>query len=296
MKIVSLIVTYNRCEKLQATLSATLALPFSAVVVVDNCSSDGTADFLSKHQDPRLQVITALENRGGAAGFALGAQYISQHVESDWVLFFDDDAYPDSSFIQRFQEICRPEYSLYCAKVLDTQGQLCKMNIPWKASQGTFKNSLKYLFRPQGFIPESNKITEVTTFSFVGCVISHDLLVRTWQLIDKDIFIYFDDVFYSWKLHVAGNKILYHPDLLIHHDINISQTDRVPAWKVYYLVRNMLLSRYILAGKPFFSMTAISLRLMKYLLSSLRGPEKKKRIYFFFKGVMDGVLNCRKSL
>jgi len=296
MKIVSLIVTYNRCEKLLTTLEATLALPFSTVVVVDNCSSDGTSEILAQQNDPRLEVLTATQNCGGAAGFALGAEYIAQHVKSDWVLFFDDDAYPDSSFIERFQEICRPEYSLYCAKVLDTKGQLCKMNVPWRTSQGTFASSLKYLKRPQDFIPQVDQVTEVVTFSFVGCVISHDLLVRTWQLIDKDIFIYFDDVFYSWKLHVAGKKILYHPNLVIHHDIKTSPTDRVPAWKVYYLVRNMLLSRYILAGKPFFSMTAISLRLIKYLLSSLRGPERKKRIYFFFKGVMDGVLNRRKSL
>ncbi|WP_029686647.1 glycosyltransferase [Tatumella saanichensis] len=296
MKIVSLIVTYNRCEKLLTTLEATLALPFSTVVVVDNCSSDGTSEILAQQNDPRLEVLTATQNCGGAAGFALGAEYIAQHVKSDWVLFFDDDAYPDSSFIERFQEICRPEYSLYCAKVLDTKGQLCKMNVPWRTSQGTFASSLKYLKRPQDFIPQVDQVTEVVTFSFVGCVISHDLLVRTWQFIDKDIFIYFDDVFYSWKLHVAGKKILYHPNLVIHHDIKTSPTDRVPAWKVYYLVRNMLLSRYILAGKPFFSMTAISLRLIKYLLSSLRGPERKKRIYFFFKGVMDGVLNRRKSL
>ena len=296
MKIVSLIVTYNRCDKLLTTLKATLALPFSTVVVVDNCSTDSTSELLVQQTDPRLKVLTATENCGGAAGFALGAEYIAQHVKSDWVLFFDDDAYPDSSFIQRFQEICRPDYALYCAKVLDTKGKLCKMNVPWKISQGTFSSSLKYLKHPQDFIPQADQVTEVATFSFVGCVISHDLLMRTWPLIDKDIFIYFDDVFYSWKLHVAGEKILYHPELVVHHDVKNSPMDRVPAWKVYYLVRNMLLSRHILAGKQFFSLTAILLRLTKYLMSSLRGPERKKRIYFLFKGVMDGVLNHRKIL
>jgi len=56
--LVAVVVTYNRLDKLQATLARLLeAAPehLSAVVVVDNASSDGTGDWLAAQMDPRLQ-------------------------------------------------------------------------------------------------------------------------------------------------------------------------------------------------------------------------------------------------
>ncbi|MBS0854779.1 MULTISPECIES: glycosyltransferase [unclassified Tatumella] len=293
MKMVSLIVTYNRCKKLQTTLEATLALAFDAVVVVNNHSDDGTAEFLNAQHDPRLYIINADSNQGGAAGFALGAEFIAQNLQTDWVVFYDDDAFPDNDFIDRFSEICCPEYSVYCAKVVNRQNQICKMNIPWRTHQATITHTLRYLFNPQFFLPDENQSSEVSTFSFVGCVVSFRLLKETYQLIDKDIFIYFDDVFYSFKLHSQGYKILYHPGLLVYHDIDTSSGRKIPPWKIYYLIRNMILSRYILKDNVIFSRTAISLRVFKYFILSLKENERKRSLCYIFKAVRDGVLNRR---
>lgn len=296
MKITSLIVTYNRCEKLQATLIATLKLPFETVVVVNNHSTDGTSELLAEQTDPRLYIINAEVNRGGAAGFAIGAEYIANNLQADWVVFYDDDAFPDHGFIDCFNEVNSHEYSVYCSRVIDKQKQVCRMNIPWLKAQNTFTDSLKYLRQPQDFLPDENQVSEVVTFSFVGCIISHEVLKKTYHLIDKDIFIYFDDVFYSYKLHLSGVKILYHPKLLMHHDINASAKEQLPPWKIYYLVRNMILSRYIFKGTGFFCRTAISLRVFKYLINSVRNSERQKSLFFLGKAVTNGILNKRDSI
>ncbi len=63
------IVTYNRVELLKECLACVCGQnhSFSRVIVVDNHSTDGTAEFLAARED--LDVIREPENLGGAGGF-----------------------------------------------------------------------------------------------------------------------------------------------------------------------------------------------------------------------------------
>lgn len=219
MNITSLIVTCNRLEKLKKCLEVTLSLPFQSVVVVNNQSTDGTREWLDQLNAPGLHICHSEVNDGGAGGFARGAAYIAQHLSTDWVVFYDDDACPDPSFIQQFSAIADPACQLYCSRVVDLHGVPCRMNIPWAENQATLRAGLKYLYHPQSLLPDPDYPSEVMTFSFVGCIISFPLLKKTHGLIDRDLFIYFDDVYYSYKLYSSGNTIRYHPDLLFLHDV-----------------------------------------------------------------------------
>ena len=60
-RLVAVVVTYNRLNKLQDTVARLLeAAPadLAAVVVVDNASTDGTAAWLANQSDPRLDVVS----------------------------------------------------------------------------------------------------------------------------------------------------------------------------------------------------------------------------------------------
>lgn len=60
------IVTYNRLELLKECLACVCGqtIPFSRVIVVDNHSTDGTAEYLASRTD--IEVIREAENLGGA--------------------------------------------------------------------------------------------------------------------------------------------------------------------------------------------------------------------------------------
>ncbi len=292
MKITPLIVTYNRLGKLQKTLAATLALPFDAVVVIDNHSTDGTREWLKAQSAPHLHCCFSPENSGGAGGFARGVAYIAEHLTTDWVVFYDDDAWPDPSFIDNFSCIATDKYELYCARVLSADGRLSPMNVPWSAPQDTFFAAIHYLFNKNAFIPAPDKASGVCTFSFVGGIVSSRLIRESCGLIEKDFFIYFDDVCYSWRLFSRGNPILYHPELLMHHDVP-SVVSGQPAWKHYYLLRNLLLFRRLLNCPPFFGRTAIGLRIVHSLLRALKSPQRFYCLRLLVKAVCDGLSHKR---
>jgi GT2 family glycosyltransferase len=74
-RIIAVIVTYNRCEKLPTVIDHVLEQTRTpdGVLVVDNASTDGTQDVLARYAgDKRVEVLALPENTGGAGGFASG--------------------------------------------------------------------------------------------------------------------------------------------------------------------------------------------------------------------------------
>ncbi|SEQ10406.1 hypothetical protein SAMN05216522_101206 [Rosenbergiella nectarea] len=296
MNITALIVTWNRLTQLQQSLKATLALPFQHVIIVDNGSSDGTDSWLKSLTDPRLHIVRATSNLGGAEGFYLGSEYIAKNIDTEWVVFYDDDAWPESNFIEKFSLLGLAEPAVVCARVIDCQGNLCQMNLPWRQRTITFRDNLEYIRHPEKFTVDALNSCAVISCSFVGCVVHATILSKTYDHIHRELFIYFDDVYYGYYLYLQGFSLHYQPELVMIHDIGGRSTGNFPAWKSYYLVRNMLLSRIIFKNNSFFSTSAIFFRIAKYLFIALKNPNTIYSISLLFKAIKDGLLDNRTPL
>jgi GT2 family glycosyltransferase len=87
-RVTVVIATWNRCRELDRTLTRLRALPERPpIIVVDNASSDGTADLVAtRFPDVRLRVLPA--NRGGAAR-NVGVDL----ARTPYVAFSDDDSW-----------------------------------------------------------------------------------------------------------------------------------------------------------------------------------------------------------
>ena len=73
MKIIAVVVTYNRLELLKRNIDCLRQnTPLTSIVVVNNGSTDGTTQWLAAQPD--LQVINQ-ENVGGSGGFYTGIEY-----------------------------------------------------------------------------------------------------------------------------------------------------------------------------------------------------------------------------
>lgn len=293
MKSVALIVTYNRLSKLKNCLKATLLLSFDRVVIIDNASSDNTAQWLSEQSDPRLQVITMEQNLGGAGGFKYGAQYISNNLNTEWIFFFDDDAYPKIDLLNQFEHLNKQDYKIFCSKVLLPSGKICKMNVPYKKVPYSVYDTLSYSINKKKFLPNFNQQEEVKTFSFVGVILHQDIIRRYADIIDEKLFLYFDDILFSYYLTKSGYKILFVPKLLFIHD-TIIDTNLYQNKKIYYLVRN-LLSLQQRKYAPFSRLT-IYLRVIYILILCIVKGKNLHALICVMKGIKDGFLYKSKNI
>ncbi|MGH4025593.1 MAG: glycosyltransferase family 2 protein [Pseudonocardiaceae bacterium] len=87
-RVTVVIITHNRRAELLCTLEHLLALPDRApVVVVDNGSTDGTADAVKHHVGP-VRLLRSATNLG-----ALGRNLAVQGIDTRYVAFCDDDTW-----------------------------------------------------------------------------------------------------------------------------------------------------------------------------------------------------------
>lgn len=132
MKIGAVIVTYNRIEELRRCLAAYEAqtLPPAFVLVVDNCSTDGTGAWLDEWAAGPLPFVPLVhhldQNYGGCGGFYRGMEAAMQQ-EFDWLWIADDDAFPAPDALEKLAEFMQShpketaECSALCAAVMDRE-------------------------------------------------------------------------------------------------------------------------------------------------------------------------------
>jgi len=245
-KIVAIIVTYNRLEKLKLTVQKSLAEPFEEVLVINNASTDGTHEWLDKYNDKRLLVEHLNTNMGGAGGFYRGFLRVISQIQADWLVCYDDDAYPQENAIHIFLETENlDKHTSVASAVYLPNGQISSMNIPRK---NIFKNtsSLLDFFKTGMLYIDKNSYNNkqsiaIDMSSFVGYFLRIDLLKKHMILPKKDLFIYADDLIYTLEWSQTGNQHIFMPHVHFIHDtetLEKVQAEIMPLWKVYYLYRN----------------------------------------------------------
>lgn len=261
--LVAVVVTYNRLENLKKTLASLLRAKdaLSAIVVVDNASTDGTARWLSDQSKERLHVIHTETNLGGAGGFELGMRYAATELKAAWIVVMDDDAYPVPGSLERFVSQDRTAADAWAAAVYYPNGTICDMNRPWINPLASIKGFVRTLLKGRNGFHLSQDDYQASDHrpidggSFVGLFVSARAVDRI-GFPDRSLFLYGDDVLYTLSLSQAGGRILFDPALVFEHDcatLNQTQNGRItPLWKVYYFHRNQTLVYARAAGPVLF--------------------------------------------
>lgn len=261
-RLVAVVVTFNRLAQLQITLARLLASApdeLSAVLVIDNASTDGTGDWLRDQTDGRLHTILSEDNLGGAGGFNLGMRRAVEMFDPDWLVVMDDDARPAPGALAAFHTADLAGWDAVAAAVYFPDGAICGMNRPAMNPFRDLPTFLRYAVG-QGDVAHLTAADyaaapkRVDWSTFVGLFLSRDAIRRTGYP-DPRLFIYADDVLYTLDLTRSGGRIGFLPGIRFEHDCASlaggSSRRLNPFWKTYYYHRNQIFLYRALAG-PWF--------------------------------------------
>jgi GT2 family glycosyltransferase len=94
--VAALVLSFNKREHTLQCLESIgrQTYPLRQVIVVDNCSTDGSADAIA-HRFPLAHLIRSSRNLGAAGGRNLGIRWLNEHVPYTCLLFLDDDTIAD---------------------------------------------------------------------------------------------------------------------------------------------------------------------------------------------------------
>lgn len=241
MKIGVVLVTYNRLEKLKVALSCYACQTYKPqyVLVVNNCSSDGTAEYLASWQAEETTfekyVLDLDRNMGGSGGFYAGMQR-AIGLETEWVWVSDDDAYPRYDALEKINlyyealpDVKKNEVAAVCSAVYN-QGQIhCghRNHVTVTPLRVAIKKSEKAEYQQPMF--------EFNMLSYVGACIKASALKEAGP-VEKDYFIYCDDQEHSLRLNKIG-KFLCVTESIVDHDTPPFD-ERVINWGKFYFKRN----------------------------------------------------------
>jgi GT2 family glycosyltransferase len=273
LRIAAVVVTHNRLAQMEQTVERLLIEPVDHVIVVDNASTDGTAERLALIDDPRFHLISLGHNMGGAGGFEEGLRQAMALFDPDWCLVMDDDARPEPGAVARFRAMDLTGLGGVAAAVYTSDGSICDMNRPsvnpfwhreafWRTALGRGRMG----FHLPDAAYQSPETCDIDAASFVGLFLAR-AAIRAVGLPDGRLFIYGDDVLYTLALRRAGQRMVFAPFLRFEHDFKTFAAESRafrPLWKTYYHHRNLMLVYRSAAGLWFWP--ALVLILPKWLM------------------------------
>ena len=200
-----LALTRNCLDSLAKTANATP----TEIIVVDNASTDSTADYLSVEQSAgRIRVLTNVENKGFAQACNLGAQSARGSI----LLFLNNDTQVTNGWLDALvQAAQQPNVGVAGAKLLYGNGHIQHAGIE-------FVNGLPdhpHRNAP-GDAPVANQFRELDMVTGACFAIHRDLFL---QLAGFDE-IYrngVEDVDLCLRVRAAGRKVVYEPKSVVYH-------------------------------------------------------------------------------
>lgn len=111
-KLSVIICCYNEIGTIASVIAQTQAVDLGAawtreIIVVDNCSTDGTREYLQQIDDPEIQVVFHEQNMGKGMSIRTGIA----HMTGDYMLIQDADLEYDPAehvrFVLTLQNITR---------------------------------------------------------------------------------------------------------------------------------------------------------------------------------------------
>lgn len=210
------IVTYNSGRFIRRCLESVLDqhYPQCEIIVIDNASTDGTADILEQFED-RCQIYYNQVN----IGFAAAQNQAIGLSRGSWILTLNPDVLLLPGFIQALVDAGQfdPRIGTVCGKLLTMTAHFEIPGPPKVDSTGIYFNPmLRHLDRGSQEVDNGHYLHYEYVF---GATAAAALYRRTMirdvsmdgEFFDSDFFVYREDADVAWRAQLLNWKCLYVP-------------------------------------------------------------------------------------
>jgi GT2 family glycosyltransferase len=244
------IVTYNSGRFIKRCLESVLAQRYPAmeVIVIDNASSDGTADILEQFES-RCRIVYNQEN----LGFAAAQNQAIALSEGDWVLTLNPDVLLLPNFIQALVDAGQVDERIgsVCGKLLTIRSNF---DLPEKQlvdSTGIyFTPMLRHLDRGSQEVDNGHYTSPEYVFGATAAAALYrremiDDIALEGEFFDSDFFVYREDADVAWRAQLMGWRCMYTPYARGYHVRNVLPGNRraLPPEINMHSVKNRFLMR-----------------------------------------------------
>src|SRR5712692_11187416 len=216
------IVTYNSGRFIKRCLESVLAqkYPWKEIIVIDNCSIDGTVDILEQFED-RCQIVYNEEN----IGFAAAQNQAIGLSRGDWVLTLNPDVLLLPDFIQVLVDAGHmdPKVGSVCGKLLTMTAAFDIPAKPVVDSTGIYFNPmLRHLDRGSQEIDNGHYLNYEYVFGATAAAALYrrkmiEDIAIDGEFFDSDFFVYREDADVAWRAQLLGWRCIYTPQARGYH-------------------------------------------------------------------------------
>lgn len=271
--VVAVVVTWNKKAELLRCLDSVLTStqPLKMIIVVDNASTDGTAEAVTKQFGPDypLQLIINPKNLGGSGGFFEGIKAALAY-QPDYLWLLDNDVILTPNTLAELLIAAEqdPRIGMVGSKVYFAQAPEIIWSIGarvnyWLALISVIGDKVK----DEG---QFNKILDVDYVPMCSLLVATKV-IQAIGLVDPDYFVYGDDADFCTRAKKAGFRVVSAPKSIAWHDVTLNSS-RLSPFAMYYYTRNYI--HYFLKFTPIWYKPVITLWLLVFLMRRLLATVK----------------------
>ncbi len=244
------VVTYNSGRFIKRCLESILAQNYPAVevIVIDNASTDGTADILEQFEES-CQIVYNEEN----IGFCAAQNQAIRLSSSEWVLTLNPDVLLNVDFVANLVAAGQGDKKVgtVCGKLLTLTANFDIPDEQRVDSTGIyFTPMLRHLDRGSLEIERGHYTKPEFVFGATAAAALYrrkmiEDITIDGEFFDEDFFVYREDADVAWRAQLMGWKCLYTPHALGYHVRSVLPGKRraLPAEINMHSVKNRFLMR-----------------------------------------------------
>jgi hypothetical protein len=226
------IVNWNGRKYIQQCLTGLGNQTFRSftVIFVDNGSSDGSLEWVSKNY-PQIRIIALKEN----CGFAKANNIALDQITTQYVSLLNNDAVPHPQWLANLINVLKgdPEAGFAASKMLF-------YHAPDRIDRAgdAFTTTGAAGLRGRGKPSEAFNEREYVFGACAGAALYRTEMLRDIGFFDEDFFILYEDVDLSFRAQLRGYRCIYVPNALVYH-VGAGSIGEDSPTSVYFTHRNL---------------------------------------------------------